>query len=167
MRRACTSGGVSRSHPYSSSRRTALMVPTPSKCSARADGTVSMECPHVPSGACVKANVSAGRCVNGRDPICSGIGLGSLATSAIDLNLIGAEACSMSHVSGNVTEGDGGAATGVSGVASELGVAGVVEGEGGRVTERSCRTGNTYRARRCSKGFSGRAGKDSSFETMR
>src|SRR6478752_5941268 len=115
------SGGVSRSHPYSSSRLTALMVPTPSKCSARAAGTVSIECPHVPSVCCMNANVSAGRCVRGKDPTCSGIGDESLATSTIDLNLIGAEACSTSHESGKTTEGDGEAAAGVSGGASELG----------------------------------------------
>jgi len=135
-RRACISGGVSRSHPYSRSRRTALIVPTPSKCSARAAGTVSIECPHVPSGCCNAANVNAGRCVNGRDPTCSGIGVASFATSIIDRNFIGAEACSISQQSGKLTVGDGKAVARVSGVASEPGD---VCGEGGRVTERSCR----------------------------
>jgi len=46
---------------------TALIVPTPSKCSARSAGTVSMLWFHVPSEACSMANISAGRCVKGRN----------------------------------------------------------------------------------------------------
>jgi len=41
-------------------------VPTPSKCSARADGTASIAWFHVPSSCCWTANVNAGRCVTGR-----------------------------------------------------------------------------------------------------
>jgi hypothetical protein len=79
------------------------------------------------------ANVNAGRCVNGSDATCSGIGLGSFATSTIERNFIGADAWSINHDSGNVTGGDGGVATGVSGVAAGL-VPDEGEGVGGRVT---------------------------------
>jgi hypothetical protein len=113
-------GGVSLSQPYSSKRREAFIVPTPSKCSARADGEREHRVSPRAVGLLSAPTRSAGRCVNGRDATCSGIGLGSLATSVIDRYLIGAEACSRIHPSGNVIVGDGDVATGVCGVARTL-----------------------------------------------
>jgi hypothetical protein len=125
---------------------------------------VSMESPHVPSGFCNTANVNAGRCVNGSDLTSSGIGLPSLATSVIARNLMGADACSISHVKGKTTDGDDGPATWVSGVADGLGLVG---SWGGRVTEkRSLQTEKTGRARRV-EGVLLKGGKVSCFESLR
>lgn len=88
--------------------------------------------PQEPSGCCISANVRAGRCVNGRDATCSTIWPGSLATSVMARYLMGAAACSMIQVRGNAIDGDGSAATGVSGDVEVLGLDG---SEGGKVTE--------------------------------
>src|SRR5215208_282926 len=58
---------------------------------------------------------------------------GSFATSTIERYLIGADACSMSHVNGNTTGGDDAAAARVNGVTVGLGLD--EGGGGGRVTE--------------------------------
>src|ERR1043166_8508478 len=162
------SGGVSRSHPNSSKRLTALIVPMPSKCSARADGSVNMEWFQVPSGCCVTANVSAGRCVNGRDATWSLTLPDSLATSVIARYLMGADACSISQMSGNRIGGDGGAVTGVSGVAVAVVLDGV-EGMGGRggVTKSLFSTSSYRTSVSLVRTSCVRAGKDSSFDSLR
>ena len=88
------------------------------------------------------ANVNAGWYVNGSDAICSVIAPDVFATSVTDLNLIGADAWSKSHVIGKEIGGDGVAAAGVSGVADDGRDAGdgldegeLVGGRGGRVTK--------------------------------
>jgi len=83
----------------------------------------------------------------------------------IDRYLIGAEACSRIHPSGNVIVGDGDVATGVCGVADELGLDGDVGG--GRVTERSLRAWSTDEFVAAVETSWVRAGKNTSFESLR
>ena len=120
------------------------------------------------------ANVNAGSYVNGSDAIWSVIAPDGFATSVTDRNLIGADAWSKSHVIGNETGGDGGAAAGVSGVADDGSGAGegLDEGElgrGGRVTKvaqsEPAVPGQRRRWERGSSCVWG--GKDSSFELLR
>src|SRR3954469_17018274 len=124
MRRARYRGGVSLSHPYSRSRRTAMMVPTPSKCSARPEGTVSIELFQVPSADCCAARIRAGLCASTRFWSSRESTPGVFATSTSARYLIGPPAWSSSQLRGKATGSGGGA-----GGAGTTGV-GALEGDG-------------------------------------
>src|SRR3712207_2408899 len=114
------------------SRRTALMVPAPSKCSARGPGTVSIARFHVPWADWVAASIKAGRYVSGRLANSGPTWSPRRATSATERYWIGAPALASTHSSGNATGLAGGAGEAVAvagtdcGGGDALGVAGTV-----------------------------------------
>src|SRR5260221_4839030 len=103
MRRARASGGDSRSHPYSISRRTAGTVPTFAKSALVFAGMVSIERFHVPSADCVSAIRSAGRYAYGSDPSSETTDSGSRAISVAARYFIGPDAFSRIQSSGKLS----------------------------------------------------------------
>jgi hypothetical protein len=103
MRRARTSGGDSRSHPYSARRLTAGIVPAALRSAPCLPGIDNTERFHMPSRFWVTASLMAGRCEYGSQSIPETGASAGRATSTSARYLIGAAACSSSQLNGKVS----------------------------------------------------------------